>query len=405
MPLTLLQILNYKTMFKKIFISLLFFYIFYTDMIISVTGFSLLKSILALTIVLSFIIYIISSKKIIYNQFIIVPFFLIFGFLFIWQDLGYINLFYTVIFGFILAQDFYFSKKMLLITFFIQLILIIYERITSTVIYTSVVSGVIHNHSYDYSQSFKLFDVTGFRPKGLFTGTLIATSFIIYLAMFYRNNIKMLLLLLFSAFILNGRLATIIVGFTLLIKVFKQYDIIIIEKLSLIRKQLFYIIPVILVFLLFYVITPEIILNNYLNAFDFNSMSNAGRIYAYGQSFLLFISYTPMQKLFGLPGNEVFDIYDRVVASESGVISMFLDIGIVGFSYYIYYFILTFKVDKSSMFNLKSKYIGLKYVVIVMFFSFFQYEHINGNLRGTLFWFMIIFIFYRSKIYKSDNIL
>ena len=106
----------------------------------------------------------------------------------------------------------------------------------------------------------------------------------------------------------------------------EKYDIIIIDKIGLISKQLFYIIPIILLFLLFYVITPEVILNNFLNTFDFNSMANAGRIYAYGQSLLLFISYTPIEKLFGSPGNEVFDIYDRLIASESGVISMFLDI-------------------------------------------------------------------------------
>ena len=393
-------------MLKKLLISLLFIYIFYSNIIIVLTKISVFKSILSVAILLLIIIYfIINYKKLIYKKFIIVPIILIVLFVLIWQDVGFINLFYTIIFGYILAQDFHFSKKMLQITFFIQLILITYEVITSSVIYTSLISGVLNNHSYDYSESFGLFDVTGFRPKGLFTGTLIGTSFIIYLAMFYRNNIKMLLLLFTSSVIMNGRLAILIIGLTLLLRIFKKYDIIIVDKISLVSKQLFYLIPVILVLLLFSFITSETILNNYLNTFDLNSMANAGRIYAYGQSLLLFISYTPIQMLFGSPGNEIFDIYNRIVASESGFISMLLDIGIVGFSYYIYYFILTFKIDKSSIFNFKSKYIGLKYVLIVTFLSFFQYEHINGNLRGTLFWFMIISIIYRSKIYKSHNIL
>jgi hypothetical protein len=393
-------------MIKKILISLLFVYIFFADIIISVLEINSLKSILsALIFFLTFIYFSINYKKLIFKQFIIVPIFLIVVFVLIWKDLGYINLFYTTIFGYILAQDYSFSKRMLLFTFIIQLILTVYERITLSVIYTTVVSGVINENSYDYGKSFELFDVTGFRPKGLFPGTLIGSSFIIYLAMFYRNNIRILLLLFASAIIINGRLATVVVGFTLLLRIFKKYDIIIIDKIGLIKKQLFYIIPVILLFLLFSVITPEVILNNFLNTFDFNSMANAGRIYAYGQSLLLFISYTPIEKLFGSPGNEVFDIYDRLIASESGVISMFLDIGIVGFLYYLYYFILVFKIDKSSFFNFKSKYIGLKYVVIVTFLSFFQYEHINGNLRGTLFWFMIISIFYKFKISKSYNII
>jgi hypothetical protein len=392
-------------MLKKILISLLFVYIFFADIIISVIEISSLKSILsALIFLLSLIYFSINYKKLIFKQFLIVPFFLIVVFVLIWQDLGYINLFYTVIFGYIFAQDFYFSKRMLLFTFIIQLILTMYERITSSVIYTNVVSGVINKNSYDYSKSFELFGVTGFRPKGLFPGTLVGTSFIIYLAMFYRNNIRILLLLFASAIIINGRLATIVVGFTLLLRIFKKYDIIITQKLSLVRKQFFYLFPVALLFVLFYLFTPEVILDNFLNTFNFNSSANKGRIYAYGQSLLLFISYTPIEKLFGSPGNEVFDIYDRLIASESGVISMFLDIGIVGFLYYLYYFILVFKIDKSSFFNFKSKYIGVKYVVIVTFLSFFQYEHINGNLRGTLFWFMIISIIYKFKISKSYNI-
>jgi hypothetical protein len=392
-------------MLKKILISLLFVYIFFADIIISVIEISSLKSILsALIFLLSLIYFSINYKKLIFKQFLIVPFFLIVVFVLIWQDLGYINLFFTVIFGYIFAQDFSFSKRMLLFTFIIQLILTMYERITSSVIYTNVVSGVINENSYDYSKSFETFGVTGFRPKGLFPGTLVGTSFIIYLAMFYRNNIRMLLLLFASAIIINGRLATIIVGFTLLLRIFKKYDIIITQKISLVMKQFFYLFPVALLFVLFYLFTPKVILDNFLNTFNFNSSANTGRIYAYGQSLLLFISYTPIEKLFGSPGNEVFDIYDRLIASESGVISMFLDIGIVGFLYYLYYFILVFKIDKSSFFNFKSKYIGVKYVVIVTFLSFFQYEHINGNLRGTLFWFMIISIIYKFKISKSYNI-
>ena len=45
------------------------------------------------------------------------------------------------------------------------------------------------------------------------------------------------------------------------------------------------------------------------------------------------------EKLFGVPGSEIFDIYGRVVASESGFISMFLDIGIIGVIFYLYFFI------------------------------------------------------------------
>ncbi|MDG1974386.1 MAG: hypothetical protein P8I26_05050, partial [Flavobacteriaceae bacterium] len=193
-------------MIKKILISLLFVYIIFADIIISVLEINSLKSILsALIFFLTFIYFSINYKKLIFKQFIIVPIFLIVVFILIWKDLGYINLFYTTIFGYILAQDYSFSKRMLLFTSIIQLILTLYEKITLSVIYTKVVSGVVNKNSYDYGKSFELFDATGFRPKGLFPGTLIGTSFIIYLAMFYRNNIRILLLLFASAIIINGR--------------------------------------------------------------------------------------------------------------------------------------------------------------------------------------------------------
>lgn len=393
-------------MFKKILITLIILYVFYSEIIISVTGIIVFKSILAYTTLLLFSAYcILGFKKINYKQFIILPIIFILVYLFVWKEVGDINLFYTVIFGWVLAQDFHFSKKILFVTFLIQSILTLYERITFSVIYETVVSGVLVKNSYDYSVSYGLFEITDFRAKGLFTGTLVGSSFIIYLTIFYRNNIKILILLFLSALIINGRLATVLVGFTLLLKLYKKYDKTILGKINFVYKQIIYFIPIAFVSLIFYLTASNLVWTNYLNTFDFNSMANAGRIYAYGESFYLYLSYTPLQKLFGLPGNEIFDVYGRLVASESGFISMFLDIGLIGFIYYLYYFILAYKSDKSSVLNLQSQYIGLKYVLLLTFIAFFQYEHINGNLRGTLFWFMIISIIYQSKNYKSQNIL
>ena len=69
---------------------------------------------------------------------------------------------------------------------------------------------------------------------------------------------------------------------------------------------------------------------------------------------------------------------------------MALDIGIVGPLFYMYHFYKTWHTEKSSIFDLKSKHIGIKYVMLFTFLAFIQYEHINGNVRGTLFWFIII---------------
>lgn len=391
-------------MLKKILIFLIFIYVFFSDILISLFDISIIKLLLSLAILVLFSLYfLINFKKLKNLQFVFYPSFLIILLVMIWPQMGYINLFYTTIFGWILCQNIKFSKKMLSITFLIQLLLVTYERFTSSVVYKSVTSGVLNENLYDYSKSFKLFDVTGFRPKGLFPGTLIATSFLIYLAMIYRNNIKILFLLFLSALITNGRLAILITGLTLFLKLYKSYSIIYFNrKLSPKKKIFFFIVPAFIFIMVMFISLPNNVTSNYIDVFDFTSTANAGRIYAYFQSLILFLSYSFTQKLFGLPGNEIYDIYDRVIASESGLISMLLDIGIIGLLFYLYYFVKGWFLYKTPLLNLKSKQIGFKYVVLITFLSFFQYEHINGNVRGTLFWFLFIYSFILFKDNKIN---
>ena len=391
-------------MLKKILIFLIFIYVFFSDILISLFDISIIKLLLSLAILVLFSLYfLINFKKLKNLQFVFYPSFLTILLVMIWPQMGYINLFYTTIFGWILCQNIKFSKKMLSITFLIQLLLVTYERFTSSVVYKSVTSGVLNENLYDYSKSFKLFDVTGFRPKGLFPGTLIATSFLIYLAMIYRNNIKILFLLFLSALITNGRLAILITGLTLFLKLYKSYSIIYFSrKLSPKKKLFFFIVPAFIFIIVMFISLPNNVTSNYIDVFDFTSTANAGRIYAYFQSLILFLSYSFTQKLFGLPGNEIYDIYDRVIASESGLISMLLDIGIIGLLFYLYYFVKGWFLYKTPLLNLKSKQIGFKYVVLITFLSFFQYEHINGNVRGTLFWFLFIYSFILFKDNKIN---
>jgi hypothetical protein len=379
-------------MIKKILICLLLIYIFFADIIISKLQIPVLKTGIALLVILFFLLYyIINFKKLEYTRFVYISIFFIFISLVNWTTFGYINLYYTIIFGWVLAQDFKFTMKSLILITLIQFFLVAYESVTTMIIYDSVTSGVFNQNEFNNSNSYKLFDVTGFRPKGLFPGTLVATSFIIYLVMLFRNNIKMLLGLFILAIMTNGRLALIIAGFTFFYKIYKQYDIAGVHgKISNFNKFILMIIPFFIIILAYFYLLPSLVVNNLLNSFDFNTSANAGRIYAYVQSILLFIDYDLIQKLFGFPENLVFDVYGREIASESGFLSMILDIGIIGLLYYLYNFYKIWNSDNNSLINLRSKFIGVKYVVLITFLSFIQYEHINGNLRGTLFWFFII---------------
>ena len=114
--------------------------------------------------------------------------------------------------------------KVIYYTFVIQFILIIYEVISGNLIYLSGSTGVVNSIVFDYGESIKFFSTNGFRPKGLFTGTLVATSFIIYLAMFYRNNLKLLFWIFVMAVLVNGRLAMLVSFSTFMFLIFKSYN-------------------------------------------------------------------------------------------------------------------------------------------------------------------------------------
>jgi hypothetical protein len=379
-------------MIKKALIFLLVIYVFFADIIISLMHMPVLKTVLALLVVLLFVFYVVLNfSKLEHTRVVYASLFFILISLINWTSFGYLNLYYTIIFGWVLAQDFKLTMSLLLTIFIIQFFLVLYESITTTIIYDSVTSGVINQNDYNTSKSYELFEATGFRPKGLFPGTLVATSFIIYLVMFYRNNVKMLLGLVILALMTNGRLALIVASFTFFYKIFKQYDIVDgNRKIPIVLKLAWILIPFSTIVFGVAFLLPDTVLENLSNSFDFNSSANVGRVYAYGQSILLYIDYDFIQKLFGSPGNVVFDVYDREIASESGLLSMILDIGIVGLAYYLYTFYRMWKGEDNSSFNLRSKFIGVKYVVLVTFVSFIQYEHINGNVRGILFWFFVI---------------
>lgn len=387
-------------MIKRILIFLLFIYCFYSNIIIALLKISWLKPLLSVSILLVLILGLaINYKDYSHKKVLILPFFLVIIFVSIWPKMGYINLFYTLFFGWILMQNIKFSLKIIKITFFIQLVLVLYEAISVNVIYNFVESGVLANNKFEYESIDQT--IIGFRPKGLFAGTLIATSFIIYLSMIFRNNLKMLLLIFFMAVIVNGRLAILISALILFLKIFKSYDIIIFNRINTFKKILFFTLPLIIILFVIALALPSSNFENLTNTFDLSSTSNFGRLFRYTQAIITYLDYNFVQKLFGNPLNEIYDQYDRVVASESGFLSMFLDIGLIGVIFYMYYFIKAWKSDNNKLIGFETKIISFKFLVLIMFFSFLQYEHINGNVRGMLFWFLFLSQLYSNKLRKK----
>ena len=390
-------------MVKKILIFIILTYINFSDILTYFTGNIIVKISLAAFACILFLIYVFKNLKEI-DFFFITPVILIFIYLLVWNEMGYFNLFYTILFGWAMSKDTKFTMMVLKVTFFIQFFLVVYETVFDKYVYESVTSGIVSQNTYTIMSDDKDFDLTGFRPKGLFTGTLVATSFIIYLTMLYRNKLKMLICLFVMALLVNGRLALLVSSVTLFLNLLVSYDIKFDNKrLPLLLKfQLLFSFFIIFIFLILYNL-PEVVRSNYFNIFNIESDANLGRLISYFQSLDLFLNYSTIEKLFGVPNNDVLDQYGRVTASESGFLSMILDIGIIGLSIYLLSLFIVWQKDKMLFLNNNLKLIGFKYVILVTFISFLQYEHINGNLRGSLFWFTIISYLYTFKGENNSN--
>lgn len=113
-------------------------------------------------------------------------------YLLMWGGMGKLNLLYTIIFGWILFQNPSFTFKCLFFLFITQFVCILYESLSGHFLYTEITSGTFNQNEYDYSGVMDYFSDTGFRPKGLFPGTLIGASFIIYYSLLMRNNLLMM---------------------------------------------------------------------------------------------------------------------------------------------------------------------------------------------------------------------
>jgi len=388
---------NYLKMVKKSLIFILLTYINFSDILTYFTGNTFVKISLAAIACILFLLYVLKNLKEI-DFFFFTPIVIILIYLVVWDEMGYFNLFYTILFGWAMSKDVKFTMMVLKVTFLIQFFLVVYETVFDNYVYESVTSGIINENTFTIMSDDKDFDLTGFRPKGLFTGTLVATSFIIYLTMLYRNKLKMLICLFVMALLVNGRLALLVSSVTLFLNLLVSYDIKFDNKrLPLLLKfQLLFSFFLIFIFLVLFNL-PEIVRSNYFNIFNIETDANLGRLISYFQSIDLFLNYSIIGKLFGVPNNTVLDQYGRVTASESGFLSMILDIGIIGLCIYLFSLFIIWQKDKMLFLNNNLKLIGFKYVILVTFISFIQYEHINGNLRGSLFWFMIISYYYSLK--------
>lgn len=375
----------------KILLIFIFIYCFVGDFLIATTHLYSIRLFSFLGIILFFPMYFIQKKDKKIIKLILFISANCFVYYIIRLDLEWISFFYTILLGYILSQNRKQSIFFLDFIFYVQFLLISIELITQNFFYTTINSGIYTIREYDFSQVLYLQEETGMRPKGLFSGTLIATSFVIYYCLINRENKRKVLFSLFMALILNGRLAILITAFIS----FLHYK----NNFSLKKIQVFIFCTVfILGFSILYQKNDNIRMkvDRFFNVFNLTQEDNVGRIYRYSTAYDTYINkYGIKSKMFG-DQYELTDTYNRPVAAESDLLGMLLEIGLLGTLIYIFSIYKLFKLSDQD------KIVTIKYVGLLTLVTYLQYRHITGNVRGTLFW-MMYFLSIKESLFFGKN--
>ena len=371
-----------KQALSGLLVTLLVLYIFYADALSVFTGIGFLKLLIAVFIVVALALYFIFLEI---SVIPILSFLLMMFYIFIWDGIGSINFFLTIGFGWVFSLRPKLVKSYLWTLVLVQLALVSYEAATHQIFYKSLSSGIISSNEFEFGTD--IFEEAGFRPKGLFPGTLIATSLIIYTSLLFRNEPRKVLVILIMAFIVNGRLALLISLSILILIIFRRDFSIGKLRASFGSKVVLALLTFIIGLIAVYNLYSEVALVNLSNVLNFNSTANRGRLLSYASALSGFNDYNLYSKVFGKSEYIILGLYDRPTSPESELLGMLLEIGIFGLL--IYLIVLVKLFDTSYIFYKEGK-LGFNTVIIFSIIGMIVYRHIFGNQRGSLFWFMMI---------------
>lgn len=379
----------------KLMIIFLFLFAILGDFIVGVFGIGSIRLISLVGFVLFFGGYLILKQdnrlyKILFSIFTLVVFYIVVrGGLF----KGFTAI-YCIPLGYLIAKEWKYCSPYLDVIFCVQLVLLIYETLTHSYIFHEVSGGIIeaYSNNFDADVMEDIAQHVGFRTKGLFGGTLTASSFVIYYSYLNKDNRLKLFLCLLMAFLIKGRLAILSV---FLLFAYDYYKVLKkkYSKRSLIMATFaggFLLFLIILLLSSYAASVPFVY--NLLHAFDPDAAGNFGRIWAYTQAYDTYVNnYGIIQKLFG-GDYELLDQYGRTgVSAESEFLGQLLEIGIVGVSLYIVAFVILFRQSRNSG-------VSIKFVALMTLMAYLEYRHCSGNMRAMFFW--TVFFLY-TKYYTE----
>ena len=345
-------------------------YIFVGTFITAVTGNPFIRAFFALgAFVFMMAFFIVGYNKCKHRVYLWLPLIIVFTYIIVFHKTTLLSHFYASIFGLFYAINKKKSFKVIEFVFFVQFLLVAYEFITQSRIYTNVTTGLLNVVDIDHDYS-DLMEVSGFRAKGLFMGVLEAATFCIGCSLLFCKSFRLSLLCLVMSIMINGRLAILISSFIFL------YNLYIYAKKKKLSNTS--------------IMSSSVRVQHFFDVFNIESADNAGRILSYLQGWDVYINKYSLFDKFTGGEYELLDIYGRATLSaESELTGTLLDIGLIGLIWVISPIFLCLK-KKRKLFP--RNYISASLLLLLTFVCLVQYRHVSGNVRGILYWLLMFTI-------------
>jgi hypothetical protein len=220
------------------------------------------------------------------------------------------------------------------------------------------------------------------RAKGMFQGPLSAVAFAYWLAFIFRGSILFSAGLLFVAFFATGRLG-MSVGLLLLI-----YRSILRRQVQISRWKVVAGLAILgLIFYGLFKLVGEDQMRFITSAYDLDNDQNVSRIYFWGMSVQHFLTYSPIEMLFGRYGY----IIEQQGGTENDFLRLLLDNGILGFSVYFIPLLMLIGKGLRKRADSENFVLGMLIMVLMNVFPFVQ------SLSSSLLYWLFIFMCLRPK--------
>jgi hypothetical protein len=296
--------------------------------------------------------------------------------IFFWEKKADINLYIVLITTIaITGYNFEVFKKIILYLFIIIIVLAVYEYLTKNYIFS-----VIRLTEWGYlPQDEKFFGGYSkiFRAKSIFEGPLALAQFSMGIALLFKNNTKIILLSIVTAFLANGRLGIIITVLVLLAHLYSKYNI----SQFLSNKKIIILFFIVLI-VGFYLISQldEKSIDRLVNVINTKESGNSARIGYWKNAIFTFFNYDMLHVIFGNNGY-YFRLYGN--STENGWLMLLVNNGLIGFFYYL------FPLIAIMYYSAKFKTNHLFFILLLILPMTIQTFHLGAS--ASLFYWIIIY--------------